>query len=92
MAITHHNGTVRIIARVQPKSNTFRWKRSQEEIKFWLTSPPTLGKANKELVKQIAQICEISTNKVRIVAGWKSRTKTVEIEETDLDKVNACFS
>ncbi|MHA2059934.1 MAG: DUF167 domain-containing protein [Candidatus Ranarchaeia archaeon] len=81
-----------MVARVQPKSNTFRWERHQEEIKFWLTSPPTAGKANKELVKRIAQICELANSKVRIVAGWKSRTKTIEIEETDLRKVDASFS
>ncbi|MHA2407968.1 MAG: DUF167 domain-containing protein [Candidatus Ranarchaeia archaeon] len=92
MAISQQDGTVRIIARIQLKSSTFRWERSQDEIKFWITSSPTQGKANRELVKQIAQICRISTSKVNIVAGWKSRKKTIELEGMDFESVNAYFS
>ena len=77
---------------VQTRSDSFRWQRFPSEIKFWITSSPTRGRANRELVKQIAKICKVATQNVRIVAGGKSRRKIIQIEGLDFQSVNDYFS
>ena len=44
-----------------------------------LTSNPIKGKANKELVKKIAAHFHISSSEVKIVSGYQSRRKIVEL-------------
>ena len=44
-----------------------------------LTSKPEKGKANAELIKKIATHFNISSLQVKIVSGFKSRQKIVEI-------------
>ena len=44
-----------------------------------LTSKPEKGKANAELIKKIATHFNISSLQVKIVSGFKSRRKMVEI-------------
>lgn len=44
-----------------------------------LTSRPEGGRANLELVKKLARHFRVPQTKVRIVAGWTSRRKVVEI-------------
>ena len=44
-----------------------------------LTSKPEKGKANAELIKKIATYFNISSLQVKIVSGFKSRRKMVEI-------------
>ncbi|MEM2082281.1 MAG: DUF167 domain-containing protein [Candidatus Bathyarchaeia archaeon] len=46
-----------------------------------LISKPENGKANLELIKKLAKHFKISSSKVKIVAGLKSRRKIVEIME-----------
>ena len=77
---------------IQPRSNSFRWERYPNEIKFWLTSSPTQGKANKELLRHIASICKIPSSEIQIVAGWKSRRKIIDIQSEDFEDVNNSFS
>ncbi len=44
-----------------------------------LTSKPEKGKANAELIKKIATYFNISSLQVKIVSGFKSRRKMIEI-------------
>ncbi len=44
-----------------------------------LTSKPEKGKANVELIKKIATHFNISSLQVKIVSGFKSRRKVIEI-------------
>lgn len=46
-----------------------------------LTSKPEKGKANIELIKKLAKHFKVSTSHVRIISGFKSRRKVVEITE-----------
>jgi len=47
-----------------------------------LTSKPEKGKANLELVKKLAKHFRVSSSKVKIISGLKSRRKIVEISVT----------
>lgn len=49
------------------------------EIKISLKSKPELGKANRELIKLLSEHFKISTNKIKILSGFSSRKKVVEI-------------
>lgn len=45
------------------------------------TSKPEKGKANLDLIKKLAKHFKVSSSQVRIVSGFKSRRKIVEIIE-----------
>jgi len=49
------------------------------EIKISLKSKPELGKANRELIKSLSEHFKISANKIKILSGFSSRKKVVEI-------------
>lgn len=49
------------------------------EIKISLKSKPELGKANRELIKSLSEHFNVSSNKIKILSGFSSRKKVVEI-------------
>ncbi|MBS7626485.1 DUF167 domain-containing protein [Candidatus Bathyarchaeota archaeon] len=52
-----------------------------DRIFVGLTSKPKDGKANIELIKKIAKHFGVSQSQVRIIAGFKSRRKIVDVEK-----------
>ena len=50
-------------------------------ITIGLTSRPEKGKANVELIKKLARHFNVSSTQVRIITGFKSKRKIVEIIE-----------
>ncbi len=54
----------------------------EKRIIVGVTSQPEGGKANLELIKKIARHFKVSSSQVRIVSGFKSRRKVVEIAGT----------
>ncbi|MHA1743885.1 MAG: DUF167 domain-containing protein [Candidatus Heimdallarchaeota archaeon] len=53
---------------------------SGNEITVGVLSKPEKGKANLEIVKKIAELFNIPSSKVKIVSGFKSRKKFVEVQ------------
>lgn len=53
---------------------------SGEEIEVWIRSPPERGRANRELVKKLAEYFGVPEAGVRIVSGLASKKKIVEIK------------
>lgn len=51
----------------------------EKRIVVGITSQPEGGKANLELIKKLAKHFNVSSAQVRIVSGFKSRRKVVEI-------------
>jgi len=51
------------------------------KIVVGLRSRPERGRANDELVKKLAKHFKVPSSSVRIVSGFKSRRKVVEIED-----------
>ena len=45
-----------------------------------LLSRPEKGKANRELIEKLARYFKVSSSRVRIISGLRSRRKVVEIE------------
>lgn len=58
-------------------SELFQVKRN--EIKVSIKSKPELGKANRELIKLLSKYFQVSTDKIKIIQGAKSRKKVVYI-------------
>jgi uncharacterized protein (TIGR00251 family) len=49
-------------------------------LRVRVTAPPADGKANKKLIKLLAQAFDVPKSAVVIVAGATSREKIVEVE------------
>ena len=50
-----------------------------DKIVVGLTSKPEKGKANVELIKKLAKHFNVSSSQVKIVSGFKSRRKIIEL-------------
>ncbi|MGE0243778.1 MAG: DUF167 domain-containing protein [Nitrososphaeraceae archaeon] len=51
------------------------------EIKVSLKSKPENGKANQELIKLLSKYFRISSDKIKIIQGIKSRKKIIHISD-----------
>lgn len=58
-----------------------------EELKVRLTSPPVEDAANKLCVEFIAKNLGVAKSRVTIVAGAKSRHKTISVEGVTIKEV-----
>ena len=69
--------------RVKAKPNAKKQQlitESDGSLTAYLKSSPTDGKANKELIKLLAQFFGVSRSKIVIQSGLTSRIKLVEIQ------------
>lgn len=57
-----------------------------KSIKVTVAAAPEKGKANKELIKYLAKILEISKSSITIVSGEKDHRKTILIAGLDICK------
>jgi len=70
---------ITVMIEVSPKSDKFQiagYNEWRKTVEVKLKSPPTKGKANKELMKEFSNLTGHDTE---IVAGHKSRQKTILI-------------
>lgn len=51
-------------------------------LKITVKAPPEKGKANKELIKYISGIFNVSTNNIVIAGGLTGRSKVIHIYKT----------
>jgi hypothetical protein len=79
----------RITLKIRPgaKRTTFAG-RLGDIWKLQVAAPPVDGKANEALVRFLAKLTGRPVNAVRIMSGFTSPMKTVEIEGVDLDALN----
>ncbi|MGY5875031.1 MAG: DUF167 domain-containing protein [Candidatus Thorarchaeota archaeon] len=78
---------LRVIVKPKSKERTFVSEISDELVVLNLRSPAREGKANSELQKRLAKALGVSTSDIRIVAGHKSREKTVAITGISKDMI-----
>lgn len=68
---------------VSPNSDKFQitgYNKWRKTLEVKIKSPPTKGKANKELIKEFSTL---SKKPVEIISGKKSRQKTLKILDVD---------
>lgn len=86
-----HNGKTgaAIAVRVTPRmaKNQIYAIMDDGTIKVRLTAPPVDGRANKALIKYLAEILEIPTSSIEIVAGQTGHDKLVTIYDLSSDDV-----
>ncbi|MHA2395234.1 MAG: DUF167 family protein [Candidatus Thorarchaeota archaeon] len=70
---------LRIIVRPNSKEKNFLAHITPEAILVNLRGPAREGKANSELLKRLSKLLKISTAEISLVAGHKSREKTMLI-------------
>ena len=70
---------LRVLVKPRSKEKKLVAQFSEEQIIINLSSPAREGKANTELVKKLCKSLKLSTTAVTIVAGRKSREKTLLI-------------
>ena len=76
-----NNGALILDIRVQPRAscNEIAGPRG-DRLKIRLTAPPVDGKANQHLLKYLANLCGVRSNKVSLISGAHSRDKRIAIE------------
>jgi len=71
---------MKINVKVIPGAKRNLIKEKDGCTKIYLSAPAINGKANKSLVKFLADHYAVRKNQVRIIKGLKSRTKLVSID------------
>ena len=54
-------------------------KIDETHYQVYVTQPPEKGKANKQIIKLLADYFGVSLSKINIIAGEKGKEKVVEI-------------
>jgi len=83
---------LRVVVRPKSREKNLVAEISPEVIVVNLSSPAREGKANSELIKKIAKVLSISTSNVTLVAGHKSREKTLLIHGLAVEDVRKMLS
>lgn len=66
--------------RVVPRSSRCELAGIQENaLKLKITAPPVDGKANEECIKFLADKLGVRKSRVAIIAGYKSKRKTIAV-------------
>lgn len=50
-----------------------------QTLKIRLSAPPIEGKANKELLKFMAELCDCAPSEIEIVKGLSGKQKTLDV-------------
>jgi len=72
---------VKIQVKVKPGSKEEEVSQEGNGFVVNVKEPPREGKANKAVIKVLAQHFGVPQNKVRILSGFKSKIKVIEIVE-----------
>ena len=78
---------LRVIVRPNSKEKSFIAEVTPEAVLTNLRGPAREGKANSELLKRLSKLLKISTAAISLVAGHKSREKTVLIVGIDAEEL-----
>jgi len=81
-------GGARFAARVKPRASRDRlegWVEGVLQVR--LTAPPVEGAANESLTRLVADGLGVAKGRVRVIAGGRSRRKTLLVEGLSLDEV-----
>ena len=72
---------MKIQVKVKPNSRTEEVSQENDFFLVKVKEPPKEGKANKAVIKLLANHFGVARSQVRILSGLKSTIKLVEIEE-----------
>ncbi len=72
---------MKISVKVKPNNKQEKIKKiSQDEFLTWIKSPAKEGKANKAVIKVLADYFSVSKSNIVLIKGEKSKNKIFEIK------------
>ena len=74
-------GSMLVAIKVKPNARTEEVIEEADGFTVRVKEPPVEGRANKAVVKLMAKHLNVPESHVRIVKGFKSKTKIVEVVE-----------
>lgn len=72
---------MKIHVKVKPNSKTEEVSQEGDNFEVKVKEPPREGRANQAIIKLLAQHFGVPQSQVRILSGFKSRSKVIEDAE-----------
>jgi len=72
---------MKIQVKVKPSSKTEELRQEGDSFIVKVKEPPKEGKANQAVVKLLAEHFGVPQSRVRILSGFRSRNKVIEVAE-----------
>jgi len=72
---------MKIQVKVKPNSKTAEVRQEGDSFIVKVKEPPKEGKANQAVIKLLAEHFGVPQSQVRILSGFRSRNKVVEVAE-----------
>jgi len=72
---------MKIQVKVKPKSKTEELSREGDSFIVKVKEPPKEGKANQAVIKLLAEHFGVTQSQVKILSGFRSRNKVIEVAE-----------
>ena len=72
---------MKIQVKVKPNSKTDEVSREGDSFIVKVKEPPKEGKANQAVIKLLAEHFGVPHSQVRILSGFRSRSKVIEVAE-----------
>ena len=72
---------MKIQVKVKPNSKTEELSREGDNFIVKVKEPPKEGKANQAVIKLLAEHFCVPQSQVRILSGFRSRNKVIEVAE-----------
>ncbi len=93
LKITETRGGVIFSVHVQPRASRNEICGIQgEELKLRLTAPPVDDAANRLCVEFLAGLLRVAKSRVTVIAGAKSRHKTIKVSEMSSETVRTLLA
>ena len=72
---------MKIQVKVKPNSKTDEVSQQGDSFIIKVKVPPKEGKANQAVIKLLAEYFGVPQSQVRIISGFRSRNKVIEVTE-----------
>jgi len=72
---------MKIQVKVKPNSNTGKLSQEGNSFIVKVKEPPKEGKANQAVIRLLAEHFGVPQSQVRILSGFRSRNKVIEVAE-----------
>ena len=72
---------MKIQVKVKPNSKTDEVSQEGDSFIIKVKEPPKQGKANQAVIKLVAEHFGVPHSQVRILSGFRSRNKVIEVAE-----------
>jgi len=72
---------LKIKVKVKPDSRTEEINQEGDSFVVKVKEPPKEGRANQAVIKLLAQHFDIPQSQVRILSGFKSKNKVIEVKQ-----------